>query len=338
MSPLISILIPAFNAERWIAQSIESALKQSWARKEVIVVDDGSTDRTREVAHQFASHGVFVIRQTNHGAAAARNTAFEASKGDYIQWLDADDVLDEEKIALQMTVLRRSADTRVLASSAWAQFLGRPQRSCAHETPLWSDLLPLEWLYRKMEQNLYMPNAGWLVSRDLTEMAGPWNKSLSFDDDGEYFTRVILASHEIKFVRDAWAFYRMPGLGNVSFIGALSPKKLESCLLSMQLTIAHLMASDGGERMRSACLRYLEGGLFWLYPDRPDLVEELQTLALTLGGRLEIPPLRRKYAWIERATNRRLAKRAQCYAPMIKVYLLSWLEDFAAHWRRSKRR
>src|ERR1700722_17022843 len=100
--PLVSILIPAFNSEKWIAGTIRSALAQTWDRKEIIVVDDGSTDRTFEIARQFESHTVRVVTQINQGAAAARNNAFSLSRGEYIQWLDADDLLAPDKVATQM--------------------------------------------------------------------------------------------------------------------------------------------------------------------------------------------------------------------------------------------
>jgi glycosyltransferase involved in cell wall biosynthesis len=87
MRPLVSILIPAYNAERWIADTIRSALAQTWEPKEIIVVDDGSQDRTFTIAQQFASKDVAVVTQRNQGAAAARNKALALSQGDYIQWL-----------------------------------------------------------------------------------------------------------------------------------------------------------------------------------------------------------------------------------------------------------
>src|SRR5689334_15167297 len=98
MKPLVSILIPAYNAEQWIPEAIRSACAQSWSRKEIIVVDDGSTDRTLEVARRFASPEVNVVSTSNHGAAAARNHALRLSQGDYIQWLDADDILATDKL------------------------------------------------------------------------------------------------------------------------------------------------------------------------------------------------------------------------------------------------
>src|SRR5947208_1543765 len=102
MKPLVSILIPAYNAERWISDTIKSALDQTWPRKEIIIVDDGSRDQTFRIAQQFGSKNVSVVTQENHGASATRNKAFNLCQGDYIQWLDADDLLTSAKIAEQM--------------------------------------------------------------------------------------------------------------------------------------------------------------------------------------------------------------------------------------------
>src|SRR4051812_27885378 len=101
MKPLVSILIPAYNAERWIADTLRSAIAQTWDAKEIIVIDDGSNDRTLEIAKTFESPSVRVVTQKNQGAAAARNLGFSLCKGDYIQWLDADDLLAPDKIELQ---------------------------------------------------------------------------------------------------------------------------------------------------------------------------------------------------------------------------------------------
>ncbi len=120
--PLVSILIPAYNAQEWIGETIRSALAQTWPRKEIIVVDDGSTDRTLDVARQFESADVKVVAHANQGAAAARNTAYSLSQGDFIQWLDADDLLSPDKIEGQMQVANQVASKRVLLSSGWVHF------------------------------------------------------------------------------------------------------------------------------------------------------------------------------------------------------------------------
>src|SRR5208282_3082860 len=96
--PSVSILIPAYNAQEWIANTLRSAIAQTWEPKEIIVVDDGSADQTFAIARQFESDAVRVVTQRNQGAAAARNHAFALSRGEYIQWLDADDLLAPDKI------------------------------------------------------------------------------------------------------------------------------------------------------------------------------------------------------------------------------------------------
>src|SRR5262249_57060076 len=107
MKPLVSILTPAYNAAEWIADTLESAVAQTWPRKEIIVVDDGSRDRTLSIAQRFVSRGVKVLSKANAGAAAARNTALSISHGDYIQWLDADDLLAPDKVASQIETTAR---------------------------------------------------------------------------------------------------------------------------------------------------------------------------------------------------------------------------------------
>src|SRR6516164_1602620 len=115
--PLVSILVPAFNAEAWIADTMRSALAQTWPRKEIIVVDDGSTDQTLAVARQFVSKDLAVVSRENHGAAATRNHALSLSQGDYIQWLDADDLLSPDKIERQMEAVEGTRNSRTLLSS-----------------------------------------------------------------------------------------------------------------------------------------------------------------------------------------------------------------------------
>jgi glycosyltransferase involved in cell wall biosynthesis len=321
MAPLVSILIPAYNAERWIADTIQSALGQTWPSKEIIIVADGSRDLTLSIARQFASRNVCVVTQENQGASTARNKALELCQGDYIQWLDADDLLAPDKISKQMEAANECQSKRVLFSSEWGYFMYRPSRAHFLPTPLWRDLSPVEWLLRKMGQNLHMQTATWLVSRELTEAAGPWDPRLSLDDDGEYFCRVVLASDAIRFVPDAKVFYRQPGFDRLSSIDR-SDKKLESQLLSMQLHVDYLRSFEESERVRAASLTYLQTWFICFFEERPDLARELEQLAVALGGRLEVPHVRHKYRWIQQIAGRRVARLAQELSPRAKWTLI----------------
>ncbi|MEO1560685.1 MAG: glycosyltransferase family 2 protein, partial [Cyanobacteria bacterium J06632_19] len=89
MTTLVSILIPAYNSEEWISETIDSAIAQTWSNIEIIIVDDGSKDNTLAVAKKYASTKIKVISQPNKGASAARNRALQEAQGDFIQYLDA---------------------------------------------------------------------------------------------------------------------------------------------------------------------------------------------------------------------------------------------------------
>jgi len=334
MRDLVSILIPAYNAQQWIGDTIESALSQTWERKEIIVVDDGSTDQTLAVARQFASRDVAVLAQSNQGAAAARNRAFSACQGDWVQWLDADDLLAPDKIERQAEALERCDSKRTLLSSAWAPFIYRFFRANFIPTPLWCDLSPVEWLVRKWEHNLFMQPATWLVSRELTEAAGPWDTRLSLDDDGEYFCRVILASDGIRFIPEGRTFYRK-GFASLSRMGR-SNRKLESQFLSMQLQVDYLRSREDSSRVRAACLTYLRNWLISFYPERLDLVKQFEELAAELGGQLEAPRLSWKYAWIQKVFGWSSAKRtASCYNEG-KLAVLRFWDKALFDWERRK--
>ncbi len=325
MERLVSILIPAYNAQQWIGDSLRSAIAQTWRQKEIIVVDDGSTDGTLAVARQFASDSVRVFTQKNAGASAARNKAFSLSRGDYIQWLDADDLLAPDKISRQMEALDECPGKRLLLSSAWGRFLYRYYRADFIPTPLWCDLAPAEWLVRKMGQNLHMQTATWLVSRELTEAAGPWDTRLFVDDDGEYFCRVLLASEGVRFVPDAKVYYRAAGVTSLSYVGR-SHRKLEAQWRSMELHIGYLRSLEESERVRAACVKYLQNWLHHFYPERLDLVERAEQMARSLGGELGVPTLSWKYSWIEALFGWHLAKRAQVFLPAVRWSLERYID------------
>jgi len=316
-APLVSILIPAYNAEGTIADTLRSAIGQTWPRKEIIVIDDGSTDRTAEVVGQFTSKGVAIVSTENRGLSAAVNHAFRVSHGDYIQELDADDILAQDKIERQLAALRKGDSRRILISSPWAPFYYRTRPARFVQNSLCEDLSPVEWLLRKMSENLHMQNATWLVSREVVEAAGPWDENLRYDQDGEYFARVLLASVGTRFVPETGIFYRLSPKNRISYIGT-SQKKKESFFRSMKLHIQYLRSLEDSERVRNACLTYMQRRYHNFYPDLPTIAAELQAMASELHGRLEPPRLRRKYAWLGPLLGWKTAKWAQTKLPEIK--------------------
>lgn len=317
MKPLVSILIPAYNAEETIAYAIQSALAQTWPRREIIVINDGSTDRTGEIVQRFASQEVLVISSENRGSSAAINLGYRHAQGDFIQELDSDDLLAPDKIERQLTALGPDGSRRILLSSPWASFYYRTRNAKFMRNSLCEDLSPTEWLLRKMAQNVYMQNATWLVSRELAEAAGPWDERLHYDNDGEYFARVLLKSEGTRFVPDTGIYYRATTANSVSYIGN-SDRKKDALFLSMKLHIQYLLSLEDSPRSRKACLIYLQNWYPNFYPERQVIVEELQKIAADLEGHLEEPSLRWKFAWMRPVFGWKLAKRAQTALPMFK--------------------
>lgn len=296
MNPLVSILIPAYNSERWLAETLTSAIDQTWPHKEVIVVDDGSRDQTFEIANRFAAHNVKVVKQPNGGAPSARNAALGFAQGDYIQWLDADDVLHPQKIARQM--LRADGrNGKTLLTSAWGKFFFRTASARFEPDSLWRNHAPVEWILTRLRDNVWMNPAVWLVSRQLTDQAGPWDSRLasSGDDDGEYVCRLAAASEAVEFVPDARCYYRIGTVGSLNWNMETSAKSLESLLLSLQLTVGHLLALEDSPRTREAALQYLRTFSSYFYGTSEPYVTRLAAIGRLLGG--DVPPPRASWKY-----------------------------------------
>jgi hypothetical protein len=335
VEPLVSILIPAYNAEKWIKETIESALYQTWARKEVIVVDDGSSDNTCRVLENYESNSVKVVTQENRGGPAARNQALSYAQGEFIQWLDHDDLLDPDKIFNQLRIRNYDGNSRVLLSGAFGKFYYRKEKAKFTPDALWNDLQPIEYFLLKFNHNLWLHPSVFLVSRKITDMAGPWCEEKSPDDDGEYFCRVVAACEKIRFVPDAKSYFRVGNFKSMS--QSRSAEALEAAFASISKSIDHLRSLEDSERTRSACLKLLQGDISYYYPGRGAIPEKATNLARQLGGTLSAPTLRWKYSILRGILGWRIAVEAQRLAPMLRVligrhwdkllYSLSQFED-----------
>jgi hypothetical protein len=245
----------------------------------------------------------------------------ELASGDYIQWLDADDLLSPDKIALQLELAGRRPGNRLL-SSGWGYFAHRPSRARFVSSPLWRDHSPVDWLACKLATGHHMQTATWLTRRDLCEAAGPWDTRMLSDDDGEYFARVLLASDGVLFEPVGRVYYRSVASGRLSFIG-FSDAKMDAMLMSMRLHIDYLLRLEDSHRTRAACGRYLE--IWWncFNPVREDIARELRALAGWLGVDVVEPSLRTKYRWLVPIIGKQRAWRVQTAAPGYKARVLA---------------
>ena len=319
--PLVSVLIPAYNAADYIAETISSVLAQTWPNLEVIVVDDGSKDATLAKARQFEGK-VQVVTQTNAGASAARNHAFSLAAGEYIQYLDADDLLHPDKIKAQMHCLA-GQPTTVISASAWAMFYTVPDENALQPTILWRDYSnPVDWLVDAWQNVVWMQPSAWLAHRTLLEAAGPWNEELSLHDDGEFFCRVLLRSSKIKFCSEAKSFYRK-GLSN-----SLSTTRNEKAILShlsvCQLYEKHLLERLDTQATRQACANNFQRFIYEHYPTHQELIKIAIKHVQKLGGSTVKPLSTPLFKVADRLIGWKLSKILQNFVYKYKLNPAAW--------------
>jgi glycosyltransferase involved in cell wall biosynthesis len=247
MEPLVSVIIPVYNSERYLAEAIFSVLNQTWRNLELIIVDDGSTDSSLSIAKTFERENVTVIHQENKGASAARNRGLNEAKGKYIQYLDGDDVLAPEKIALQLAISNHYPGAIVTGPVIhFFEDENRLEKEIQHSWIKEQNDGPVDFLTKLYAGELIDPTLGgmialhtWLCPRDILDKAGNWNEELTVDDDGEYFCRVILASDGVKYAPDAVSYYRKYR-NNKSLSGSRSFRSYQSLVKAIDLKYDHL--------------------------------------------------------------------------------------------------
>ena len=266
--PLVSVIIPAYNAGPFVDATLRSLLVQTWKPLEIIVVNDGSTDDTGLIAASYKDQGVITINQENRGQDAALNTGYGRSRGQYIKFMDADDLLNPEMIEIQMNALAGLEE--YVAYGEWARFYNnQPER--ADFTPLdyWKDAAPLDFLTSRPE-SVMLQCGVMLVPRKLVEAAGPWDERLILYNDTEFFNRVLLQSKGIRFTPGARLFYRS-GISNSISVGR-SRNFFESTFLATNLIAQQLLAKENSLRVRRLIGNLYRDQYYRMYPHFPDLM------------------------------------------------------------------
>lgn len=297
--PLVSILIPCYNAAPYLAATLESALAQTWPHKEIILVDDGSTDNSLELAREFEWRGVRVIPQKNSGAAAARNRALREARGDFVQFLDADDLISPPKIERQLALLETRA-AGWLATCTWGRFITDWQHAAFLDDAVFRDFGPVDFLVLSGETGAMLHPSAWLVPRTVADRAGLWNESLSLNDDGEYFCRVMLASRGLAFCDacDARSYYRSAVKGSLS--QRRDARARRSQFDSLMAITRALRAAEDSPRTRRATAGYWRRFVHDFYPRPADLIRAARIEIARCGEELGKPPMGRKTAAMAR--------------------------------------
>lgn len=281
--PKVSICIPAYNAEDYVAAALDSALAQTWSPLEIVVVDDGSTDRTPEIldAYEADHDNLRILHEENQGQCAAANDAYRASSGDYIKFFDADDLLSPEFVERQVKQLDGSK--RHVASAEWARFYDHPSEAEFEPEPVWQDMDPVDWLVTAWQDaRPMMQCALWLIPRPILEQAGLWDERLSLINDFEFFARVLVHTEGVRFTLGARLYYRS-GLDE-SLSGQHSREHVESAFRSLMDGTQHLLDREDSSRTRQAAANMLQHFIYDYYPHHPDLRAKVRTRIDELGG------------------------------------------------------
>lgn len=280
--PLVSVCIPAYNAEKYIAAALDSVLNQSYPHLEVVVVNDGSKDSTGNILETYKEKGVKVLHQENRGQCAAANAAFQHCTGAYIKFFDADDLLSPHFIANQVERVNGREDA--IASAAWGRFYQDDLNSFHLENePVYKDMLPMEWLIASFtEGHVMMQCALWLIPRKVLCVSGLWDERLSLINDFDFFIRVILASKEVLYTKDATLFYRS-GIES-SLSGQKSKKAMLSAYHSVKRGTDTILYYENSPRTRQICADAFQLWAYQFYPDHMDLFHAAQCEVTKLGG------------------------------------------------------
>jgi glycosyltransferase involved in cell wall biosynthesis len=183
----VSAIITAYNSEAFIAEAIQSILKQSRAVDEIVVVDDGSTDSTRQVVAQFEDQGIKFIQQHNKGAGAARNKGIKETTGEFIAFLDADDIWLENKTRLQLNYLIEHPRVALVSGLARWWNVSKNRIRISGKVPRNMQVLRREILVHNVLGNPSMV----MIRRSALAEVGLFNEQIRWGQDWELWQRLV---------------------------------------------------------------------------------------------------------------------------------------------------
>ncbi|SNS23848.1 Glycosyltransferase involved in cell wall bisynthesis [Belliella buryatensis] len=277
---LVSIIIPVYNKAAYINETLESALKQTYSNIELVLVNDGSTDGSLDILKKYAEKfpsKINLIDSKNKGVSAATNLGIQEAKGDYIQFLDADDLLSPEKIEKQVALLNDNNFEKI-ASCEWVLFKDDIQKISQVPYGIFKNFESgIDCLLRAWNHQEMMQTAAWLTHRSLIEKAGGWNEDLvkNPNPDGEFFCRVLIHSKGVVFEPEGKVYYRIPGESNVS--QQRGHQATLSLLRSYQSYEKVILSFENSKRIKVALKKVYQKFIYDVFPNFPDLIKESET-------------------------------------------------------------
>ncbi|MEG3847883.1 glycosyltransferase [Microcoleus sp. herbarium19] len=218
-TPQVSVIIPAYNGDRYIVQAVESVFAQTYTNWEIIVIDDGSTDETHQVLQPYFDRICYIYQQ-NRGVAAARNRGIQEAKGEFIAFLDQDDFFAPDKLAAQIALFRQQPSLGIV-NSGWR--VVNEQGGAISEIKPWLYFPKLD-LETWIVQMPVLPGA-MIFSRQWLELAGGFNSEFDSVDDSDLVLRLAVLGCEAAWLPQVTVSYRQHGQ-NVSIKKALKQANL----------------------------------------------------------------------------------------------------------------
>lgn len=248
---LVSVVMPVYNASKYLRESIQSLIDQTYERWELIAVDDGSTDNSANILSSYSDPRIKMYTRENGGQCAATNTGLEHISGNYVQFFDADDLMDKNKLSIQVEALRERGNNNI-AVCKWAFFTSSMADGKFKDEPIYFSGTPLDWLYNLWVFETMMPNHGYLIPREIIEKAGRYyDESLFLNIDFEYFTRMVMHADSVIYCPDAICYYRK-GIASAKTYKPQLSKRL-SALESRCKAISYVLEKDKSDKTRYAC-------------------------------------------------------------------------------------
>jgi glycosyltransferase involved in cell wall biosynthesis len=217
--PLVSVIIPAYNCERYITTTIKSVLNQTFSDLEIIVVDDGSTDHTRDIV---ASYGppVQLICQPNSGVCVARNHGIRQAAGQYVCLMDHDDYWFPDKLELQVEAMKSHPDAGII----YASFIPwNPNEDGVFPEPTSFNLNTYPdgidngfsgWIYHQFLLDCWMLTSTAMFRREVFEKCGNFNETLPYSEDWDLWLRISQEYPFVKLNRPSTLYRQHPQQGN----------------------------------------------------------------------------------------------------------------------------
>lgn len=284
MNPLISIIIPVYNSEKYVFDTINSCLNQSYSDIEIIIVNDGSKDNSENIINQFDDKRIKYFLIPNSGPCYARNYGISKASGELFQFLDADDILDERKLEEQVKQYKLNGDSYVYSGTMGK--IVKDAKALEPDFDFYYVNLTVENYFREMFGNFgkYFTTGIWLLPRKLVEQTHGWDEKILLNNDGEYFSRVILQSKGIIYCREAIFYYRRDVANSVSK-QRNSKRTYESWLYSYSCYVNGFRQTFDEKTANELGRKALSVYYCNSYPKYPDLLHECKEQIRQLGYR-----------------------------------------------------